>query len=314
MVKKINNKIKIDYENCILENSLLQIKNKKNVNNLELIEAWLIDINPIDSPKVLGLIKGLSTNDKRSLLHLKRLQRFGEQLTVILCSTDYLEESEILSSLETQSFTYNNLRTKKVPHHCPGTKELSLKWSREYWPIIWKGNPNDQILNDVKLDINIVKEHLNQIAEESNRTTGETLPIITSIVDPNTNEIVAISKDNRASHPLHHSVMRCIDAVSEKEKEKKQKNQNYDTHYLCNGFHVYTTHEPCSMCSMALIHSRISRLIYLTASPSTGALDPESGDGHTIHDHSLLNSSFEVWKWVGSDHYRLPSLKEEVNA
>lgn len=34
---------------------------------------------------------------------------------------------------------------------------------------------------------------------------------------------------------------------------------------------LYVTLEPCSMCAMALIHARISRVVYATTDPKTGA-------------------------------------------
>jgi len=63
--------------------------------------------------------------------------------------------------------------------------------------------------------------------------------------------------------------------------------------YLCTGYDVYLSHEPCHMCAMALIHMRTRRVFYREPSRD-GAL----GTCDKIHTLSGLNHRYEVFQGV----------------
>lgn len=72
--------------------------------------------------------------------------------------------------------------------------------------------------------------------------------------------------------------------------------------YLCRGFHAYMTHEPCAMCSMGLLHSRFTRLIYVIPQKGSGGIDAASC-GLCIHDQPSLNWQYEAWRYVREDEF-----------
>src|SRR5574337_2167568 len=54
-------------------------------------------------------------------------------------------------------------------------------------------------------------------------------------------------------------------------------------HHRVVGATLYVTLEPCAMCAMALIHARISRVVYAATDPKTGAADRKSTRLNSSH-------------------------------
>lgn len=67
--------------------------------------------------------------------------------------------------------------------------------------------------------------------------------------------------------------------------------------YLCTGYDFYMTHEPCTMCAMALVHSRVRRVFY--AQPSEGGA---LGTCRKLHVQPGLNHHFQVWSHLVPKH------------
>ena len=62
--------------------------------------------------------------------------------------------------------------------------------------------------------------------------------------------------------------------------------------YLCTGYDCYTVREPCAMCAMALMHSRVRRVIYCVPDEHFGAL----GGGFRLHGQRSLNHHYQVYR------------------
>lgn len=96
--------------------------------------------------------------------------------------------------------------------------------------------------------------------------------------------------------------------------------------YLCHNLEIYLTHEPCVMCSMALLHSRFGKVVFGKRMPLTGGLCGEtattkheekaglgnSGLGHGLFWRKELNWSFLAWENPDSVQDSCPEVKASI--
>ncbi|GCB71887.1 hypothetical protein scyTo_0001732 [Scyliorhinus torazame] len=154
-------------------------------------------------------------------------------------------------------------------------------------------------------------------------------PVGAVVVNPATDEVIAVGHDCRnGPNPLLHAVMVCIDLVAYGQGGGAFNHDRYpnchfkseasfsgdhafntgkplhpsEDHsptgvpvnglpYICTGYDLYVSREPCVMCAMALVHSRIRTVFYATSSPD-GAL----GTKYKIHTKKDLNHHYDVFK------------------
>jgi tRNA-specific adenosine deaminase 3 len=70
--------------------------------------------------------------------------------------------------------------------------------------------------------------------------------------------------------------------------------------YLCHDLELYITHEPCVMCSMAIVHSRFGRVIFQHRMEKTGGFCADNRLGHGLFWRKELNWSLLAWQWLST--------------
>ncbi|MBN3308397.1 ADAT3 protein, partial [Amia calva] len=220
----------------------------------------------------------------------------------------------------------------KIPACLPLTRPQFEKASK-HWPTSFHEDKQvtvalkgELFTVDQKLKM---QEYMEQAIAAAKAGQGEGMEAVGAIVvDPETERVLAVGHDCRKGpRPLLHAVMVCIDLVAHGQGGGTY---SYNTHpacrflpvdasdyqltsdclpsgdvsnfsqtkesglpYICTGYDLYVTREPCVMCAMALVHSRINRVFYGAASPD-GAL----GTNYKIHTQKDLNHHFEVFQGI----------------
>ncbi|GAB7366635.1 hypothetical protein MBLNU230_g8618t2 [Neophaeotheca triangularis] len=108
------------------------------------------------------------------------------------------------------------------------------------------------------------------------------------------------------------------------EKEYFEEDNIRPDGYLCLKLEVFLTHEPCVMCSMALVHSRVGKVIFRNRMGKTGGLTAEVtsndtgpvGLGYGLCWRKELNWQFMCWEYVDPTKLRAieeSNTKEPIN-
>ncbi|RKP15844.1 hypothetical protein ROZALSC1DRAFT_31943, partial [Rozella allomycis CSF55] len=176
------------------------------------------------------------------------------------------DESQVDSDLETlldsNSIAYKP-NVVQVPNRGAVSKVEFESSYKNRWPCNFYPPYNDPLETITQEESIVLEDLLNKLDEYDG-----------FIVDPrSSNQIIAYeakidASDESASSPLGHITMKLINTISSKDLLST----GFSDSYLCNGYDIFLKYEPCLMCSMALVHSRIRRVFFLERNHDIGGL------------------------------------------
>ncbi|UXI14816.1 hypothetical protein NH340_JMT00759 [Sarcoptes scabiei] len=191
---------------------------------------------------------------------------------------------------------------------------------------------NGAVFSPVRLEnIHQLMDHTLSLLD--NQMNGNCSAIITR---RNGKQIVAEGISEIDKNPLNHATIIAISKVSEIHKrfkmnpleksigEQSQESTNddqiYQNDYLCTDYECFLSQEPCLMCAMALIHSRIRRVFFYSSINSEISIscNDKAYSIHQLHFNSKLNHRHEVWQLIKRENHRKldcdqPSLNNKKN-
>ncbi|XP_067459080.1 probable inactive tRNA-specific adenosine deaminase-like protein 3 [Thunnus thynnus] len=312
--------------------------------DVELIEAFAAPI--VNKKETSRLVRELnSLYPLNGLQHVKRVRACKEKggphpLEVLLClvsEAPRVKEVSVESLLPSGEVRHDGLGEPfvvKVPARPPLTRP-QFELASKHWPTSFHEDKQVTVALRGELFSSPQKArmHMYMTSALTAAKQGKELgmeAVGATVVDPATERIVAVGHDCRVDHPLHHAVMVCIDLVARSQggggycfdrypachyssprsisTSDTSQNTPDAQPYICTGYDLYVTREPCVMCAMALVHSRIGRVFYGSAF-ADGAL----GTKYKIHSQKDLNHRFEVYKGVlGKQCEDLNTLDESL--
>nr|XP_020665160.1 probable inactive tRNA-specific adenosine deaminase-like protein 3 [Pogona vitticeps] len=266
--------------------------------------------------------------------HLKRVRaclsrESPHPLEVILClaSSEQQQENGLPSLAELFANGRVNLCglgqpfLTRVPV-CPPLTRPQYEEAASHWPVSFHENKRvSQALSGslfTSLEKSAMQKHMELAIQAAKRGARQGMrPVGAVVVDPATGNVLAVGHDCRDGlNPLLHAAMVCIDLVAHSQGGGAYLYNNYPActflkpdstvdhsssfgdglPYICTGYDMYLTREPCLLCAMALVHSRIERVFYGVPTPH-GAL----GTSYHIHSRQELNHRFEVFRGILED-------------
>lgn len=153
--------------------------------------------------------------------------------------------------------------------------------------------------------------NINYFMAKAFRKSEELKKDVAIVVDGNTELQIGVCQS--INHPLRHCCVNAVDLIAASQTNDVAQDIKYSENpYLCTNFDLFVTREPCLMCSMALLHSRIKRLFFLDANTPVTHGCPMDGSFRVmkLHVNPKLNHRFEVWK-MKIDRRELETEKDQ---
>ncbi|KAI0081582.1 hypothetical protein K474DRAFT_1249490 [Panus rudis PR-1116 ss-1] len=283
------------------------------------VDAWVVDIP--DRKQIGPMLKWIRQSglEDPSTSHLKRVRKNQATNTSTLLLS--------LASLTTviPPFPENISLPEPYTTQVPKTAALtvtSLKVKTSLWPTVYAPKRKGEMEDWSKGRVKWAWEAMKVVAAKARgvKQNGE-LPFVAYIpvpYDAETREATQMHRamtayDTRVSacHPLRHAVMNLVRAVADLRASSDPEtlpttdqvangtiasnspDRQNGSHYLLTSLTVFLSHEPCIMCGMALLHSRVKEIFYLIPMEKTGGC----GSVACVPKLEGVNHRYAISRW-----------------
>jgi tRNA-specific adenosine deaminase 3 len=205
--------------------------------------------------------------------YIQRVRRVDNEFNAILISystSDRLEITERLRELGISA----DLTEVSLPLWCPVTDRQRSE-SIQFWPLNTQFTPAPRQVEPIVSHVLWLEKVMNDKS------------IIVRKPGDSSTDIIVCEGNCDCNHcygHIDHAAIRALAAAS--------KVASANGSYLCTGLDVYSFLEPCVMCAMAMVHSRIGRLFYCLRNPDFGGIESQA----QVHSNPHLNHHFLAYR------------------
>ncbi|TFK28035.1 cytidine deaminase-like protein [Coprinopsis marcescibilis] len=303
---------------------------------IRTVDSWVVDVP--DARHINTLIKWLKQAQLETpdVAHLKRIRKNLQtgETTLLLCLSPQNDPTGPPALPDSLGLPPCYKTT--VPASSALTLP-SLALKSALWPTMYTPKRKDEVEAWTRGKAAWAWDAMSttvQTAREGTLLKNE-LPIAAHIPAPYDGPPLTVSfaaHDTRSttSHPLRHAAINVIRKLADYHASNDStRSVQLDTgsapsslldpaaaredngsNYLLTGQTIFLTHEPCIMCSMALLHSRVKEVFYLYPSPSTGGC----GSLTCLPTLKGVNHRFSICTWSDFSSLRLDETPNHGDA
>ncbi|KAG8832016.1 hypothetical protein FRC17_002202 [Serendipita sp. 399] len=276
------------------------------------VDVWFVSFT---DPKCIKLLQEYHRGRPalaEKIQHLKLIRKKesdnGEILFQVIVGTSSTAPSDLPDG-------YSIPESCSVPSS-PSLTRVQMQEKNKLWPTVFSPHllPAEHRISQRELDDMVLGMKM-ALEEASLAASLGELPIAACILPDSYLDEPLLAHDTRVStcHPLRHTVMNLVRALADRvlkasdppqtstlrplmptsaERIPTPTLQNGEGYHLTNRT-LFITHEPCLMCTMALVHSRVKEVIYLYPMSETGGC----GGQTVVPQLPTINHRFNIWCW-----------------
>ncbi|KAH9396625.1 adenosine deaminase, tRNA-specific 3, partial [Tyrophagus putrescentiae] len=257
---------------------------------------YLKRLNTRTLPSRLILVPSVVKDDDESERLARTLEPFGDELQ------NFIKENDLC-----------DLKIQKVPATRPLNRQQFEKASAQ-WPVhFYEDKHITKCLNGTLFTADettkicsLMSETLSLATSKTTVASSKSCHSMAALFVKKSGQIrVASAVSETTTSPLNHAVIMAIDQVANIHRDVKDGEnpvdpdlRHFEDDYLCTNYDCYLSQDPCIMCAMALVHSRVKR-VFIFNQPSdqrAEECDDEAYHLHKLHLLPNLNHKYEVWR------------------